>query len=95
MSSFLSNPLVISLIGALICTAVLIFTVFKKNADENSSPFQLKKVLLTFGFIFTTILIINFLNTGTKGGKLTGGASLTEVMKGGKPDLAILTDSFD
>jgi len=96
--SFLSNPLVISLIGALICTAILIFTVFRKsNDDMNESPFQLKKVLMTFGFIFATILIINFMTSGTKGKTLSGGG-LADVIKSGggsKPDLPILTDSFD
>lgn len=98
MSSFLSNPLVVSLIGALVCTAILIFTVFKKSDDENgSSPFQFKKVLLTFGLIYGTILIIHFLSSGTKGKTMSGG-SLADVMKGGastKPDLPILTDAFD
>lgn len=95
MTSFLSNPIVISLIGSLVCTIILIFTVFKKT--DNNQEFKLKKVLMTFGFIFVTILVINFINSGTKGNELSGGG-LADVMKGhlsSKHELPILTDAFD
>ena len=96
MASFLSNPLVVSIIGALICTVILIFTVFKRDKYEEQTSYPLKKVLLTFGFIFITILGVKYL-TSDNGGKLSGGG-FSGVIKGsssGGRDLPILTDSFD